>query len=265
MTQQQIVRLIRNEYELRDVAEKLNLATELIERDFALTTIAVKLVEDFGDRLCFKGGFVLRHVYGHERFSKDIDATRINPPKNKLDVVEVADSIAAASVTNLMTFSPGEPASNSRESMDFDGVTYRGPLGSGVVAVEVSYREGIVLDPEPVAIDTPYYEAFTIPAMKIDEIVSEKLRTLAQRNRPPDLADLAMILARLEIDDATVRDLTKEKFRLVKQGDHIARITENIESMGSTYGGAVPAVAPDAPSYEEAKSIVLGRIGKLFD
>jgi len=35
-------------------------------------------------------------VHGHERFSKDIDATRINPPKNKLDAVEVAAAISRA-------------------------------------------------------------------------------------------------------------------------------------------------------------------------
>lgn len=63
-----IVRLVRNEFELRDVADKLDRAADLVERDFALTTIAAKLVENYGDKLCFKGGFVLRHVYGHERF-----------------------------------------------------------------------------------------------------------------------------------------------------------------------------------------------------
>jgi predicted nucleotidyltransferase component of viral defense system len=40
--------------------------------------IAAALVADYGNALCFKGGFVLRHVYGNERFSKDIDTTTIN-------------------------------------------------------------------------------------------------------------------------------------------------------------------------------------------
>lgn len=259
-----IVRRVRTEYELRDVVENLDRASDLVERDFALTTIAAKLVEDYGDKLCFKGGFVLRHAYGHERFSKDIDATRINPPKNKLNAIDVASSIRDASVKNLMSFIPGELATNSRQSMDFDGVRYSGPLGKGVVSVEVSYREGVILPPDFVSIDTPYYEPFLLPAMKIDEIASEKLRTLAQRTRPSDLADLAMILTSQDIDPASVRELTKVKFRLVKQGDHEARIAENIESMGPTYEAAVAAVAPDAPTFIEAQDVVLGRLGTLL-
>lgn len=87
------VRVIRNEFELQDLIDRLGRGSGLVERDFALVTIAAGLVETFGDGLCFKGGFVLRHVYRHERFSQDIDATRINPPKSKPDATEVAEAI----------------------------------------------------------------------------------------------------------------------------------------------------------------------------
>lgn len=148
--------------------------------------------------------------------------------------------------------------------MDIDAVAYRGPIGKGVISVEVSYREGVVLDPDLVAIDTPYYEPFAIPAMRLEEIVSEKIRTLAQRDRPSDLADLAMILTSHEINQAMVRSLTNEKFKLVKQGDHVARITENVESMSKTYDAAVRALAPDAPAYDGAREAVLSRLDKLL-
>lgn len=63
-------------------------AIELIERDFALVTLAVHLGEQFPGMLCFKSGFVLRHVRGSGRLSGDIDATRTNPAKHKLDAEE---------------------------------------------------------------------------------------------------------------------------------------------------------------------------------
>lgn len=88
------VRLIRNEFELQDLVDSLGRDSALVEQDFALMTIAAGLVAEYGDALCFKGGFVLRHVHGHERFSKDIDATRINPPKNKLDLSATSDRFA---------------------------------------------------------------------------------------------------------------------------------------------------------------------------
>lgn len=54
---------IRNEFELQDVIDELGEPPELVVRDFALMTIAARLTERFPDRLCFKGGFVLRHVH----------------------------------------------------------------------------------------------------------------------------------------------------------------------------------------------------------
>jgi predicted nucleotidyltransferase component of viral defense system len=258
------VRVIRNEFELQDLITHAGRDASLIERDFALMTIAAGLVAEYGDALCFKGGFVLRHVHGHERFSKDIDATRINPPKHKLDSSEVADVIRDAGVRNLMTLTPGRPATDSGRSMDFDNVRYSGPLGKGTVSVEVSYREDVVEEPDMVVVGAPYYEPFPIPVMKLAEIVAEKLRALAQRDRPSDLADLAMILRRTSIDQRRVRAIAGRKFELVRAGDHRARIEDTIARLAVRYDEAVGAVASDAPPYAVAAEAVLGRLSALL-
>ncbi len=258
------VRLIRNEFEFQDLVERLGRDPMLIERDFALMTIAAGLVAEYGDALCFKGGFVLRYVYGHERFSKDIDATRINPPKNKLDATEVADAIRRAGMRNLMTLTPGAPATDSGRSLDFDSVRYSGPVGRGVVSVEVSYREDIVEPAAMVEVGDPYYAPFAIPVMELEEIVAEKLRALAQRDRPTDLADLAMILDRGPIDEPQVRRIAARKFELVKPGDHRARIEETVARLDAQYNDVIAAVAPDAPTYAVARSLVVARVSSLL-
>lgn len=258
------VRLIHNEFELGDLADRLGRDSALVARDFALMTIAAGLVAEYGDALCFKGGFVLRHVYGHERFSKDIDATRINPPRNKLDSAEVARTIRGATVRNLINLTPGSPATDTGRSLDFDQIRYTGPLGTGFVSVEVSYREAVVEPPDSVAVGEPYYQPFSIPVMQLDEIVAEKLRALAQRDRPTDLSDLAMILGENSVDEDRVRRLVGVKFQLVKQGDQRARIEETITRLGAQYDGAVGAVAPDAPGYDTARQVVLGRLAALM-
>lgn len=254
------VRLIRTQFELEDLIEDLGLDPGLVERDFALVTIAAGLVDEYGTALCFKGGFVLRHVYGHERFSKDIDATRINPPNNKLDSLQVAETITRSSIRNLLTLNPGSPATDSGRSLDFDNVRYRGPIGSGQVSLEVSYREDVVEEPEIVAIGPPYFESFEIPVLRLEEIVAEKLRALAQRVRATDLSDIAMILDRNEVDPELVRRLVAKKFELVRAGDHSARIASNIADMAPEYQSAIDAVAPDAPCFEDASSILQKRL-----
>ena len=100
--------------------------------------------------------------------------------------------------------------------------------------------------------------------MQLDEIVAEKLRALAQRDRPTDLADLAMILDRDLVDEGRVRRLAAVKFELVKQGDVRGRIEETISRLGAQYSDVVGAVAPDAPSYSTARQVVLGRLAALL-
>lgn len=256
--------LIRTEFEFQDLVDSLSRAPDLILRDFALMTVAAKVVEHLGDQLCFKGGFVLRHVYGHDRFSKDIDATRINPPKSRLNAHEVGELIDSASMRNLLTVRAGEPATDSKRGLDFDRVTFRGPLGVGSIAIEVSYREDVILEPVWLEVGPPYYEPFQIPVMQIDEIVAEKLRTLAQRSRPTDLSDLAEILANQDVDREKVRQLVSEKFRLVKQGDKKARIERNMTSIGTEYEAAIKAVAPGAPGYAEAVKVVGAALSDLL-
>jgi predicted nucleotidyltransferase component of viral defense system len=258
------VRRIHNHFELQDLVEQLGADASLIERDFALVTIAAGLVREYGDSLCFKGGFVLRHVYGHQRFSKDIDSTRINPPKNKLDVAHVAETIKGSGIRNLLSFSPGDPARNSKWSLDFDSVVYRGPLGKGTIAVEVSYREDVIETPHVATIGPPYYEPFEVPALQIVEIVAEKLRALAQRIRPTDLSDLAMVLSAHDVDEARARTLAVEKFKIVKSGNVSERIGANVDAMASEYDAAIRATAPDAPSYSDARKIVWPRLAKLL-
>lgn len=235
-------------------------------RDFALVTLAGNLAGAFPRQLVFKGGFVLRHAHGHLRFSKDVDATRHEPPTHKLDAGEVADVIRRASIRNVVRFEPGEPATDSARSLDFDNVTVAGEmLSSGSVQVEVSYREEVVAEPVIVAIGDPFYEPFEIYTMDVAEMAAEKLRALAQRNRETDLADLAVMLRDNVRDDSMVARLAEVKFKLVKQGrtNRLDRIHERIQLFEDTYDDVVPPLFPDAPTYRDTLDIVMPRLSRM--
>jgi predicted nucleotidyltransferase component of viral defense system len=96
--------------------------TGIAVRDFALITLAGHLSAHFPRQLVLEGGFVLRHVHGLLRFSKDIDAARHEPPGLELDGEEVAEAVRQASTRNIVRFSPDEPATGSSRSLDFDNV-----------------------------------------------------------------------------------------------------------------------------------------------
>ena len=234
-------------------------------RDFALITLAGQLAETFPGQLIFKGGFVLRHAHGHMRFSKDVDATRHSPPAHKFEAADVAGAIREASIHNVVQFDPGAPATDSARSLDFDNVTITGELlPSGSVQVEVSYREGISGTPIPVDVGAPFYESFEILTMEPAEMAAEKLRTLAQRDRETDLADLAVLL-RDNTDDARVAEFAESKFELVRQGaaNRLERIDGRIQSFAATYNDVVPQLFLNAPTYDEAVAIVRPRLKRL--
>jgi predicted nucleotidyltransferase component of viral defense system len=259
-------RLVHTEYDLQEIAELQDRPIELIERDFALVTVAAHLVDQFSGQLCFKGGFVLRHVRGYTRFSGDLDATRTNPPKHKIAAPEVAEAMKRATDEPMLRIDPGVPATDSRHSLDFDQIVFHTPHHDGQIAVEISYREAVVDEPEWAAIGQPYYAEFQIPVLTLEETVAEKLRTLLQRQRPTDLSDLALILREYgdQFDRAHVRRLALTKFTLVKQGDRRARIEANVREIHATYEQTIPGLAPDAPSFADAQMLILDALPTLL-
>ncbi len=208
-------------------------------------------------------------MFGFERVSRDVDATRYQPPRHKLDADEIADAIRVAARRGRFQVRVPEPATNSAASLDFDGIVYRGLLGSSTVDVEVSYREAVQLEPLLVEIGEPFYEPFPLPTMAPAEIVAEKLRTLAQRQKPTDLADLGELLDRHadRIDDRLVQQVVPAKFAvgLVRDGDHRQRILANIEAMRANYQTAVAAVSPDPIDYELAARLVEAKLAHYLD
>lgn len=252
---------------LVELLEGMPGSMDLAVRDFALITLASQLATSFADELVFKGGFVLRHVHGLLRFSKDVDATRFEPPEHKFSAEDVATAIRQAGIHNVVRFSPNEPATDSARSLDFDNVQVIGEaFPNSSVQVEISYREAVVDPPVRARVGLPFYDEFEVLAMTVEEMAAEKLRTLAQRLRPTDLADLAMMMQRETTGDAGIERLAVRKFELVAKGqaNRLDRIERNLKEMADTYDDVVPTLFPGAPSYLEAMEIVWPRIGPLI-
>lgn len=254
------------DFELIDLLQRQPGGISVATRDFALVTLAGELSASFPGQLVFKGGFVLRHAHGHLRFSKDIDATSHARPARQFAADDVAAAIRNASIRNLAQFDPGEPATDSSRSLDFDRVRVTGELlPTSVVQVEVSFREAVVGVPVAVGIGVPFYEPFEILTMEISEMAAEKLRTLAQRHRETDLADLAVMLRTADADDRAIARFAESKFELVKQGraNRLDRIEDRLHSFAASYDDVIPQLFPDAPSYRHALDIVWPRIKAL--
>ena len=254
-------------YTLSDLLERIGGGLDFAVRDFALLTLAGHLSARFPRQLIFKGGFVLRHVHGLVRFSEDIDATRHEPPEQKLDADKVAAAIREASVGGVVRFSPQQPATDSTSSLDFDHVRVTGlMLPDSEVQVEISYREGVVDPPVPALIGRPFYEDFEVLTMAVPEMAAEKLRALTQRVRTTDLADLAEMLALGDVDDEAIARLAVSKFELVKQGNanRVERIEQHLSEDPCRLRRRRARAVPGARPYVEAMEIVWPRVKALI-
>ena len=188
------------------------------------------------------------------------------PAGHKLESEEVAEAIRQASIHNFIRFTPNEPATDSARSLDFDRIEVRGgPFPDCSVQVEVSYREGVEDPPKSAMVGAPFYEDFEILTMSVEEMAAEKLRTLAQRRRPTDLADLAVLLEQSRDQDHRIAELAAIKFRLVAAGraNCVERIQDRLADLADDYDDTVPNLFPEAPNYERAVKIVWPRIQGL--
>lgn len=257
-------RLWGTDFQLQDLLEQMPGPPEFATRDFGLLTLAGQLSARFPNQLVLKGGFVLRHVHGILRFSKDVDSTRAEPAKEPLDADAVVAAIREASVRDIVRFEPSNEAKNNKYRLNLDGVMVTGPLLAPTsVEIEVSYREAVIDPAEVAMIGAPFFEEFQVLVMTVSEMSAEKLRTLAQRTRPTDLADLALMLQREDARDEDIGRLAVHKFKDVAAGAK-TNIERNLKFMGADYDNVVPGLSPDAPTYGEAMEIVSNRIKPLI-
>jgi predicted nucleotidyltransferase component of viral defense system len=217
--------------EIMALAAELQLQAHVVEKDYALGWLLAGIAGHpaIGDRWVFKGGTCLKKCYFETyRFSEDLDFTLQDA--DHLDeaflasvLEEVSEWIYDACGLQL----PPEARKfevfiNPRGTLSAQGrVGYRGPLGRAGdpprIKLDLAADEILVLAPVHRPVHHPYSD---LPADGIDvlsysfeEVFAEKMRALAERQRPRDLYDVVHLYRRqdLQPDRALVRSTLARK------------------------------------------------------
>lgn len=198
--------------QLREV-HSVDLPLHILEQDYVQALFLQELYRE-ADDVAFKGGTFLKHAHGLDRFSEDLDFTRLAP--TPLD--DVFDETAAA-LERYALQATIDRVDRRPDSM-LARLRYEGPLydGSdrsrGSVELEVSTRDDVVREPDWRRLFFPYPEtrAVTALCLRIEEALAEKLRALSTRTRGRDLYDCWFLLQQgIEI----VPDLFEAKMAVV--------------------------------------------------
>lgn len=217
--------------EVMDFAREFSLAPQIIEKDYVLGWLLAGIAAHpaLKDSWVFKGGTCLKKCYFETyRFSEDLDFTLTNSDHLREDfLLETFGRIAEWITEQSGIEMPPETLrfeiyENPRSKISAQGrVGYRGPMRRGGdmprIKLDLTDDEVLVLEPVSHEVHHPYSDK---PAGEIrsrcyafEEVFAEKIRALAERERPRDLYDVIHLYRHDELrpDRSLVLSTLQEK------------------------------------------------------
>ena len=185
--------------EIQQIARKEGVRDTQIEKDYIISWILTGIANNklLFNNLLFKGGTVLKKFYFNDyRYSEDLDFTLLDAeiPKHALKEAFDAAFEYIKEEANI-TLSMSDFGEHETENINFY-INYVGPLGgSGAnkqVKVDVSLNERLQFDVKEREMFEKYsdYKTCRLKCYSLDEVITEKLRSLLSRQQPRDFYDL---------------------------------------------------------------------------
>lgn len=216
--------------ELSDWARELSLAPQVVEKDYVLGWLLAGIAahEALAGAWVFKGGTCLKKCYFETyRFSEDLDFTvteeaSINE-RFLLDTFsEIAEWVYEASGIEIPSDQIRFKVAALEGGKYAEGrVYYVGPLQQrrnlARIKFDLTSKEKLVLSPETRRVHHPYSDCpeigIHILSYCFEEVFAEKVRALAERERPRDLYDVVHLYRHDEIrpDRSVVMNTLREK------------------------------------------------------
>ena len=201
--------------ELRKIARDRNLRLDLIEKDYAIGWMIIAIsISSLKDRLIFKGGTALSKVYFplNWRISEDLDFTlsrnaTIEDVSTRLldELPSITEELSGGLTLDFKKkpfFNPGFLRSR---------VQFTGPISKNAVKIEVT-TENFIGEFDNVGVTPTYdYPEFGIVTYSLNNVLSEKLRSIIERTRIRDYYDSWRLMKMKAVDVETVRDLFHKK------------------------------------------------------
>lgn len=233
---------------LQNIAAEKGFNLIYMEKDYFLTAL-LYLIKDI-DGLYFKGGTALNKiVFNHTRLSEDLDFTctaRINEVKKKIEEI-VKDN------PNLFT-KLGTDKENERFTRI--QVYYKSYfLKREHVNIDLNSNAKIYLKPEKKQVKHFYKEIpeFSITMLNQKELLSEKIRSLFQRNQPRDYFDAYQIIqSGQKIDEK----LVKQKIKEVGLIYDIGKIFKNANKIYSKWEEETTSLTNKPIAYKTAIAVI---------
>lgn len=220
-----------NRREILEFAREFGLSANTVEKDYVLGWLLAGIFnhQDLAENWVFKGGTCLKKCFFETyRFSEDLDFTLLKSDHLSEQFLlktftDVSDWVYSETGIELpVSGFRFEIYTNPRGQKAGEGrVGYRGPLQTRGdlprIKLDLTADERLVHEPVTRDVHHPYSDApvdgIHVQTYCYEEIFAEKLRALAERERPRDLYDVVHLYRRTDANTnrALVLDILKEK------------------------------------------------------
>ncbi len=227
------------------------------EKHYIQTAILAGIYTALTDEIIFKGGTALFFFYGLDRFSEDLDFTQIKQYDQKKFKTAISD------VLNLINISHELKTDKSLKGKNLKvkaiGPLFGGPRSESFVKIEISERNDIFLSPEIKEI-VPIYDdlrPFTVPVMKKEEILAEKVRALMTRGKARDLYDLVFLIKKgVSLDYS----LINKKLSYYKKTYNREEFIQKVKSVEALWQSELHGLVQKTLSYDDALKFILKKL-----
>ena len=193
---------------IRAIAADRRIHLGIIEKDYVLSKVLMALsqIDPFNQSLLFKGGTALKkYYYPKWRFSEDLDFTsrkQLKPKDVKSIFQEAVDKVGSlfGLTMRVLEYSQYPKTDNDFISAQLK-LGYEGPLrkSSGQknnVRVDIAFEEQLISEPVKKEILSGYADDIDseLVVYSLEEIISEKLRSILQRGKSQDYYDVWVLL-----------------------------------------------------------------------
>ena len=185
--------------------KKLKYPLAVAEKDYFLALVSQIIYDSpLKDKLVFKGGTALHHVYLPElRFSEDLDFSTNGQSVTLEEIKTVLEQPDFLTVKKDYV---------SPATIKIERLLFTGPLNQpNSIKVEVDYLQNVILPTKDLDYQNEYGVKTKVRVMDIKEIAAEKIRAMNDRIRYRDFYDFAMICLKFKIDLVEMIELVKKK------------------------------------------------------
>jgi len=212
---------------IRAIAANKSIHPGIIEKDYVLSKVLMALpqIDLFDKHLLFKGGTALKKFYYPEwRFSEDLDFTsksKLNPEDVKSIFQETVDKVGKlfGLTMRIQEYSQyprmGNDLISAQLKLGYDGPLRKSSGQKNNVRVDIAFEEELVTDPIQKSIIAGYSDDIEseLTVYSLEEILSEKLRSILQRGKSRDYYDVWILLKKYKRDFSNKKlwEILKEK------------------------------------------------------